>query len=1006
MKSYFFWNQWPQPFRSVYIILLLLFIASVLLYATAYLTGNALVIDWEVVNTIRPVSMPLFSYNLGLFSFPVMIENYLILQSFHASDLHVQLWPSVALLIWLGLFISLALTMITELSRFWFLVAAIFFTLLLTGLKLDHLVLFGRYDNTGIGVAMILYFPALYYFHFIKKTSPFLIRFLVHVLATVLFALVIQQFSGVDLPFMHLATYGIYVPLILTILFTFMTGHEIISGLLRLISGSTLLGENKSLFHFLFISIIFLANVALLLLKNTRTLDVGAYLIGAFLLMTITTVLGIWGYKTRESVYGGMYAFFPHGAFLYILLAITAHLTSAFFFISGNDFFIEVIEDAVVFSQLSYGVLFVVYFLANFYDLLRQNINIAPVLYRPRRMPYFTFRLAGLIAILGLFFRFNMTPYYQAVAGFYSGVGDLYYQLNDDAAAREYYKLSNVYSSTSHRANYMLASVERTIGKKEAEIAYLKQAIEKNPTEFAYANLAERYQLDNRTFEALFTLQEGLERFPSSGVLMNNLGLAFMGLGHIDSAFHFLNVAGDFRNSGKQAAANLYGMLSIKNLSIRSDTLSYLLSNTTHLPAINNLVVLANEKGQKVIDMGTLKFGTLENTGIDQIVYNYNKTLNDPQSIDTLFARQMKQFYDSTGTSWFESQMHTALALAWYRQGNLTKAFNSLNLLAGQYPEGPYHTLLGKLSLDKEAYSLAVDYFKRSFQNGHPEVATDLAFAYMESGEPEKAAFIWSQLLQTQDSGALQTARKMIRIIEARHIDDILFDDAETRYAFIAYRLREFDADELASLVYSFENDDVKALAMLRLLDRHLELDQKTKALEILELMGNLNIGSERVLRAVNLSQCRYAYHFGDKDVMNWIVKNLSAGDVLTQNYILVFSQILQSETASSTEAIEKLAYENPFFEPALLEAVRILNNDPANKDRAYELLLNAVNINPLNNRLNQAYALQCIRVGLLSYAMEAREELRQTMNSVAFGEFDQRFGELLAEYENQSSVW
>ncbi len=1006
MKSYFFWNQWPTPYRISYRIFLILLGLSILLYTVAYVVGSAFVIDWEVINTIKPVSTLLMTYDIGLFSFPVHVDNFLIFQSFHGSDLRIETWPSIILLIWIGVFISFALATITDLPRFWFLVAIILFTLLLVGLGIDHIVLFGRYDKTGIGIAILMYFPALYYFHFIKKNVPFARRLIAHGLATALFALVIYQYSGVDLPFQHLATYGIYAPLILTILFTFMVGHEIVSGLLRLISGSTLVGENRSLIHFLFISIIFLANVALLLLKNTRTLDLGAYLIGAFLLLTVAAVIGIWGYKSREVIYGGMYAFFPHGAFLYILLAITAHLTVAFFFISGNDFFIEVVEDAVVFSQLSYGLLFVVYFLANFFDLLRQNINISPVLYKPGRMPYFIFRFAGTIAILGLFFRFSMTPYYQAVAGFYSGVGDLYIQLNDDAAAKEYYKLSNVYSFTSHRANYVLAGVERAEGNRDAEIGHLKQAIDKNPTEFAYINLAERYKNDNRPFEALFTLQDGLMRFSESGVLMNNLGLIYTDLEQVDSAFYFLNMAGGYRHSKKQAETNLYAMLRIRDLSIRSDTLNHLLTTTAHLPAINNLIVLSNEKEQAVTDLGQMRFGTLEDTGIDQIVYNYNKTLNNTALIDSKYDWQMRNFYDSAGTSWFEDRNNLALALAWYRQGKMTRAFNALNLLAAQNPEAAYFSLLGKLSIDQKAFALGVDYLKKSFQAGHPEVATELAFGYMETGELDKAAFIWRQIVQTEDSASQKIGWQMLNAIEAKSMDEILYADTETRYAFIAYRGREFGTEQLEALVYSLENDDIKALSILRLLDIYMELNQKSGALAALEKMGDLNISSERILKMANLSQCRYAWHFSDKEVMAWIVGNLKETDPEIKSYKLVFSQLLKNNNSEGIEALEMLAFDNPFFEPGVLEAVHLLNAKAEQKDRAYDILLNAVNVNPFNVRLNQAYALQCIRAGLRSYAMDAREELRQTLNSVAFRTFDEKFNEVLTDYENQYEAW
>jgi tetratricopeptide (TPR) repeat protein len=1006
MKWDFFWKHFDQPYRSLYQTLLVLFAGSVLAYALTYLWGSSFVINWEITNTIQPVKSLFSSYSLGLFTFPIPIDNFVILQNFMASDLQIHTWPAYVLLVWLALFISFILSLITDLSRFWFVVALVLFTLLLVGLKLDYLVLFQQYNKIALVIAFALYFPPLYVFHFIKKDVGMGWRFIVHLSATAVFALIIYKFSAVSLPFLHLASYGIYVPLILTIIFTFVVGHEIISSLLRVISNSTIMGDKGSHTHFLIISVIFLLNIALLLLKNTRTISLGIYLIGAFLVLTAAAFIGIWGYKEREVTYQGMFPFYPAGAFLYLLLAINAHITLAYFFISGNDFLVEVVEDAIVFSQLAYGVLFVVYFIANFYDLLKHNVNVAKVVYSPRRMPYFTSRLAGLIAILALFFRFHMTPYYQAVAGFYSGIGDLYLKMEDHNSAKEYYTLSNIYSSTSHRANFAMATMEKRSENQDEEIRYLKLAVEKNPTEYAYANLAARLKAGKRSFEALFALQEGLEEFPKSGHLMNNLGLMYLDLQNVDSAYYYLNNAASYRSGRNTSETNVYALLRMKNLSIREDTLDYLLGETDYLPAVNNLVVLANELKKKTPDKGGVRFGEVETTGIDQIVYNYNKTLNSPELVDSVYRSEMKIFYDSGNTSWFQDNLMKAAALALYDQGNLTDCYQMLNHLAIQNPTKEYYSLLGKLSLLQNADGLALDYFKESFRNGHPDIAPELAFAYMKYGEPDKAAFVWRQVAAGGDSAVVNIARKMLAVIVAERIDDVLYADTETRYSFIAYRSREFDTQQLEALVLSFENEDVQAMAFNRLFDVYLELGRQEQALSILEKLSQLNISMPKVLQEINLAQCRYAYYFNEKEIMERLRQNLPGDDMHVNNFLQLFSSMNQPDTLEAIRGFVSAAEKNPFFEPGIYEALKYLNNIEGHADQAYELVLNAVNTNPFSIALNKAYALQCIRAGLISYAMDTKEELRQMMTSVAFMTFEQEFDRVMAEYETESSTW
>jgi hypothetical protein len=122
MKPDFFWRSWDKQYRLIYQILLSVFICSVIVYAFSYMAGSSVVISWEVENLIDPINTLLQSYRLGIFEFPININNYVISQSFIGSELSVNAWPAYILLIWLGIFFSLMLALVSDLSRFWFVV--------------------------------------------------------------------------------------------------------------------------------------------------------------------------------------------------------------------------------------------------------------------------------------------------------------------------------------------------------------------------------------------------------------------------------------------------------------------------------------------------------------------------------------------------------------------------------------------------------------------------------------------------------------------------------------------------------------------------------------------------------------------------------------------------------------------------------------------------------------------------------------------------------------------
>lgn len=1009
MKQLFFWNTWDKPYKAIYQLLLTVFILSVGIYAFTYLSGNSFVINWEVNNVVNPVQTLFDSYRSGIFEFPIHINNYVISQGFVASDLQVNEWPAYLLLIWLGIFISIILTLITDLSRFWFAMSVILLTGLFVGLKLDYLVLFNLYNKIGIVIAFILYFPALYIFHFVKRDIGFVPRFLTHFVATLIFGLIIFYYSNVDLPFLHLITYGIYVPLILTMLFAFMVGHEIVSGFLRIITSGTLAGEKSGLIHFMIISVVFVLNAVLVLLRNNHKLDADIYLIGSFGLLTIASVIGIWGYRTKEVTYEGMFSFYPFAAILYISMAITAHLSISYFFISGNDLFVEAVEDAIIYSQIGYSGMFLVYVLANFFDMFWNRLDISKVLYKPMRMPYFISKFAAVIVIMALFFRFQQIPYRQSVAGYYTGIADLYLKAQDYLSATEYYELSSLFSGTSHRANYALATLEKRNGKFDKEFNYLKMAVGKNPTEFAFANLASKYVEQKRYFEAIFTLQDGLDEFPDNGNLMNNLGLVYMEIENIDSAFLYFNRSIHEHKSENEAATNVYALLSIKGLSIRVDTLEYLLKESENLASKNNLIVLANDLKKYADDGATVRFGDPESEKAEQLVYNYNKVLNDPALADSSYFKNMQVFYDSSNVSWFQDNLNLSSGLALYKMGEVAKSFEVLNQLAIQNPTKEYYGLLGKLAFSQQAQGLALDYFKNAFQNGRLEVAPEMAFAYMEVGELEKAAFIWKQILHGGDSSNRDIAQKMIRVIEAKDVNDILSADMETRFSFLNYRYKEFELERLKGLALNFESDDIQALGFLQLFGSYLELNQHQKAVDLLQEVGELDISRSDVLEAINLAQCQYAYHMKDGKMMQRLYSNMKSDDQKTQSYLGLFKNLEESLTNEKEKVVasfEQIGGKNPFFEPGVLEAVEFFNNKIADPGKAYDILLNAVNTNPYSIELNKSYALQCLRVGLYNYAADTKEELKTMMPSILFKAFEEEFMQAKAEYSSISPVW
>jgi len=669
----------------------------------------------------------------------------------------------------------------------------------------------------------------------------------------------------------------------------------------------------------------------------------------------------------------------------------------------------EVVEDIIIYSQLGYSGMFIVYVIANFIDLIRNNVNVGKVLYNPRRMPYFISRFAGVIVIMALFFRFNMAPFYQSVAGYYAGVGDLYLAVDDYLSATEYYKLSNIYSGTSHRANYGLATLERRNGNVSEELDYLKKAIDKHPTPFAYVNLADKYLEGKGYFESIFTLKDGLDQFPENSYLQNNLGLAYQELGNIDTAYFYMNRAQAASNTADEASANIFAMLSKEQLSIQEDTLEYLLEHSENLSGINNLVVLSNHLKKESQDNAIVKYGNPASEKIEQLVYNYNKTLNSPSLVDSLYLQEMKIFYDSSSTSWFQDNLYFASALALYRQGEVSKALQRLNHLAVQNPAKEYFGFLGKICLANQAPALAIDYLKNAFQNGNLNVAPELAFAYMEYGDLERASFIWKQIQFGGDSLDADLATRMIEVIEAKEIEEIQNWDVNSRFSLISYRYSDLALDKLPGLIVSFDDEDIQAMGYLELFKIYVNLKDFDNAFATLRQLGQLNISRKSLINDINIAQCAFAYETNNIDLMTKLGNSLESDHLTIQNYLSLFNALEKLGTVAASEMAQEftqIGMRNPFFEKGVLASVGFFNDELEDPDKAYEILLNAVNLNPFSIELNKEYAKQCLRVGLKNYALETMEELRAMMPTAMFRTFEMEFESFMSEFESKYADW
>jgi Flp pilus assembly protein TadD len=483
------------------------------------------------------------------------------------------------------------------------------------------------------------------------------------------------------------------VLLVFSVAFIFFIATEIMAGLVWLTSAgrpdanSPQVGARRSLGvkNFLFVSFLYLINLVLIWLRNTKLLDWDVLSISPFFIYMISVTLGVWGFRRlvqqQESV-----TFRDGAAFLYAGLALLTTLTIAYAFATANDPLVEAFEDIIVYTHLGMGLFFVAYVLINFGPIYKQNLPVYRVLYKPKRLEFSLFRVAGVFGVLALLGSGGLITLRQATAGYYNGLGDLYVASSETNSANAFYQLALEEEFQNHKSNYALASLALGQNNQTAAAFFFRQALLKQPNPQDYAGLSQTYLQTNLFFEAVKTLQRGIRAFPDNGELQNNLGFLYARTSVADSAYYYLKSAADRADRTDIPQANL---------------LAFYAKNPNVLAADSSLATDLNESSYESYQANALALGlvarrdtaapakpdwltaaaTNEGLSVGRFASLYNYALANQHPDTTLVATLQRQSADPVNQD-FTDDLLVARSVANYHRHDYPTAFSLMSQLA------------------------------------------------------------------------------------------------------------------------------------------------------------------------------------------------------------------------------------------------------------------------------------------------------------------------------------
>ncbi|OIN60098.1 hypothetical protein [Arsenicibacter rosenii] len=1004
--SLLFWKTWSRSYRILYLLSLLLLLAAVVAFCLVWWRGLANMIRWDVLSELLDLPATIYTFSDGLLDFPVRGKTYAVSEQFVASAMTIAPWMATVLLTGVCIAMTMVLSALTRLPRLKYFIGMGIFLVALSTFRFEMLAVPG-FDGLGADsrylflVIAFLLISLSYYFHAFRPDVLMPVRLAVFGGLIAAIAGVLGYFAQTPFPALTTISYGMPALLVLAMGFIFFISAEIVAGLVWLtsanFSGNTDVAEKRILGfnNLIYISLLYLVNLLLIALRNTKVIDWDLLAISPFVIYLLSALVGIWGFR-RLTEQQASFSFGESGAFLYAGLALLSTLTIAYLFGTANDPLIEAFEDIIVYSHLVMCVLFLVYVGINFLPIYEQGLPVHRVLYKPKRLELSLFRVMGVFAVFAIIGLQDFFPFRQSVAGYYNGLGDLYIATGELASARAFYQQALEHEFQNHKSNYSMASLAVTDEDRPTAAYYFSQALLKQPSPQAYASLSQTYLQNSLFFEAVKILQRGIKAFPQSGELRNNLGFLYARTSVADSAYFYFDTATKTSKQPDVPKSNLLALY-VKNPQVLAADSS--LANTEPITyesyqanALALRLVARRDTslpeapawlsaGQTDMGLSVGRFASLYNYALSAArpVHNLTNTIrkalerpdNQDFTDDLLFARAMAEYHNH--------QPLTAFSLiGQLAEGTSVRKPNALN----------YQSILGLLMIDQQLYRSAAEQFQ---MNTDTVSLYYQAIAYTKAGDLPLAQSRWEAAAR-RDSTV--TAIKQVLYDERPPQTDI------ERAFYVVYRTDDLNRGKLWEQI---STPDLKAVAGKSLIDRYIASKQWFYAQMILSQLPKPDRLGAYARSVENVLALRLAVARRNGNAAIALAKEPMLPDhAADRAFYLAQAYVLKKNPAQAQNWFNQALTLAP-LRADIVTGVARFRSQQKQVQSAYKALVAALPFNRDQPELLKTYIDLCLTMGLRDYAATELAQLQQTTTPADYQAFLAAYQEKLALIEKSN---
>ena len=986
MHTIQFWKSWAVVYQRLLGVLAVVFLASLTIATVSFVRYPAPLFSWQQLQELQQEKLRIYSFEIGGFDLTVFADNYVLFERWVSNPLQVNMVALDLYLIFFAIALVVLFAVVTVLPRFWFFAGAGIAVFMISSFQLEALQIFGLTNKLPtIGVMILLLGPCLYY-QFINTTASFLQRVLIFSFAAAAIGMTIAQFSAELHPLRYFAIQTLPASFVLLAIFLLMVAHEIMAAFVSLVGQGT--RNSKSLQHYLFISVFYLLNLWLAYATKIGWIDWG-FIIHPLLLLGVSAVLAVWGIRQRQSQYEKIVSADPFGVYFILALGILSTATVGYLLASTSDVALRSLNNIILYTQIGYGMVFLMYMASNFMEMLSNNFPVYKVLYKPTSMPYFTFRLAGLIFTIALlFYNSWMGPVNNFKSTYYTSIGDLYASEKNSTLAMGYYKRAHYFTSYNQHAATALAALEEERNKTISEARYLSDANKFKPTEFTLLNAANFIYFSGKGLEEILFLQEAKRLLPESGVIKNNLALTYARLGVIDSAFIYFSEAREISLTEASAEMNLLGLMAKNNMVINADSIYQLPHSQQRVKS--NALASANSQ-QKFIDV-PIEFPKDSILSLFSAAHIGNYITNHLHHADTSFLKKCIAIANKKENQIFNEMLLVPAAKAFYAVGQVNRAFQLLReVIASGNNQGTHNTTLALWSLDQGKPDVALTHLKFALNQKSTQAILVNAVAIVESGKVNESIIAWDTLRSRKDSTTHAMAESMVLVLACpvSWYNDL---KEKEKYQYLRYRVPLEDSLQFERLLNQITSEDLKAKALLDRSKKWFSRDEIPRAVRYYQKLQGLHLKDMQLFDDIKYFELRlYAAQGQWTKLQEQIKKGVVFGPYREGERIYYDALIhyASGDTIQADKHFNWLAFNNPYFDEGIVTAAAFFKkHGAADKLKVYTILSEALLVNPNSVKILKAYIAMANDLGYNAYASSAMRTLQRLISPSAFQKF------------------